>query len=458
MTDDEWLSAMARHATRRETIPGEMSMGGAIELSRGLQALTRQDPERFTRLVERLDASLHPAYFLAILRGLSRSEDGNRAGTVSQVCSVLRRISRSGANTSGTEIAHAIRALEGEQIPGDILNLLCEIAQYDADPEADEWQHRSPAFQPFDQAINSARGAAAFALSRLLFADRNRWTTLRPIVEKLARDPVLAVRTATVPCLLAVLDTNREDALMCFDLLLDDADAILGADSVVQFIRYAMFRDYPALRPVLLRMVESRQSPVAVAGASQMALAALSIDEAKEDADRLLQLGEEARTGVADICAANVADRALGPECERRLRTFFADDSPSVRKAASECWRYLEPDQIASRGSLIAHLARKMRSDDNVSILLHKLRQAQRSLPAAVCDLAERSIGLFGSGAASWQGRQGGIANNLSSLMVRLYEETNDDTLRTRALNTIDDMVRAGFIGIDDRLSDRFDR
>ena len=42
--------------------------------------------------------------------------------------------------------------------------------------------------------------------------------------------------------------------------------------------------------------------------------------------------------------------------------------------------------------------------------------------------------------------------------MVRLYEETNDDTLRTRALNMIDDMVQAGFIGIDARLNDRFDR
>ena len=46
----------------------------------------------------------------------------------------------------------------------------------------------------------------------------------------------------------------------------------------------------------------------------------------------------------------------------------------------------------------------------------------------------------------------------LSQLMVRHYDETNDNELRKRVLDVIDDMVRAEFIGIDERLSDRFDR
>ena len=458
MADDEWLAAMTQHASDSVSERDDEMVGGVFELSRGLQSLVRQDPERFAALADRMEASLHPAYFEAILQGLSRSEGGERPGTLSQICAVLRRISRIGANASGTEIAHAIRALEDEQIPDDVLNLLCDVARHDADPEVDEWQGRSPAFEPFDQAINSARGAAAFALSRLLLADRNRWTTLRPIVEELAKDPVLAVRTTTVPCLLAVLDTNREDALMCFELLLDDADAILGAEPVVQFVHYAMFRDYAALRPVLHRMVESRRPPVAVAGARQVALAALSIDEAKEDADRLLLVGEEARTGVAEICAANVADRALGPECERRLRTFFADDSQAVREAARRCWNHLEPDQIATRGPLIGVFAETLAPGDEMSVLVHKLQEAEESLPAELCDLAEQAVVAFGDRASSIRFGEGGDAHELSELMVRLYEETNDDAIRTRALDAIDDMVQAGFIGIDERLRERFHR
>ena len=459
MTDDDWLSAMARHATGWESEPDDFGKGGAIELSRGLQTMVRGAPERFTCLTDRMDASLHPAYFEAILQGLSRTEDQGRGpGTLSQVCTVLRRIAGTGADVGRAEIARAIGALADERIPDDILTMLGEIARYDADPRADDWQLKEPAYGPMDQAINSARGAAAYAMSKLLFADRDRWATYRPVVEQLARDPVLAVRVATVPCLLAVLDANRDDALECFGQLVDGAEAILGADEIVQFVHYAMYRDYNRVGPVLQRMLESPHSEVAVAGATQLAIAALSIDEASEDLDHLVQLSEQSRIGVAEVCAANIANDALARECERRLRTLFADDRPDVRRVAATCWNYLEPDQIASRGPLIRVFAKKLRPGDEASMLLFNLREAKLPLPAELCDLAERAVVAFGDRAASIRFGEGGDANGLSELMVRLYEETNDDAVRTRALDAIDDMVQTGFIGIDDRLRERFHR
>ena len=459
LTDDEWLSAMAQYATGWESDPNDVGKGGAIELSRGLQTVVRGAPERFTRLTDRMDASLHPAYFEAILQGLSRTDDqGCGPGTLSQVCTVLRRIAGTGADVGRAEIARAIGALAHVRIPDDILTMLGEIARHDADPRADDWQLKEPAYAPMDQAINSARGAAAYAMSILLFADRDRWATYCPVVEQLACDPVLAVRVATVPCLLAVLDANRDDALEGFGQLVDGAEAILGADEIVQFVHYAMYRDYNRVRPVLQRMLESPHSEVAVAGATQLAIAALSIDEASEDLDHLVQLSEQTRIGVAEVCAANIANDALARECERRLRTFFSDDSPDVRRVASTCWNYLEPDQIASRGPLIRVFAKKLRPGDEASMLLFNLREAKLPLPAELCDLAERAVVAFGDRAASIRFGEGGDAHGLSELMVRLYEETNDDAVRTRALDAIDDMVQAGFIGIDDRLRERFHR
>ena len=459
MTDAEWLAAMKRYANDSVTELNDSIVGGVIELSRGLQTVVRGDPERFTRLADRMDTSLHPAYFEAILQGLARTDDDGRGpGTLSQVCAVLRRITSTGVQVGPAEIARGIGSLADEPIPDEILTMLCEIAQHDADPRADQWQDRGPALGPIDQALNSARGAAAFAISKLLFADRSRWAFIRPTVEQLARDPVLAVRTATVPCLLAVLDSDREDALGFFQRLVDDADAILGDRHVGQFVHVAMFRDYAAIRPVLRRMLQSPHSAVAVAGATHLAVAALSIEEASDDLDQWAQLSEEARIGVAKVCAANLAVEALADECERRLPAFFANESPAVREAAGTCWRNLEPDQIASRGHLIGAFAQALQPDANVSVLVHRLGEATRSLPAEVCDLGERSIETFGPRAASWQFREGGVANSLSHLMVRLYEETNDDELRTRVLDAIDNMVHAGFIGIDERLRDQFDR
>ena len=459
MSDDEWIAAMARYAIGWEAEPDATNVGGAIELSRGLQVLVRKHSERFARLAGRMDASLHPAYFEAILQGLARTDDGGRGpGTLGQVCVVLRRIASTGVHVDRAEVARAIAALADEQIPDEILTMLCEIAQNPADPRADEWQDRGPGFGPIDQALNSVRGAAAFAISKLLFADRSRWAVLRFTVERLARDPVLAVRTATAPCLLAVLDSDREDAMGFFRMLVDDADAILDDRHVGQFVQFAMFRDYIAIRPVLRRMLLSPQSTVAVAGAKLIAVAALSIAEANEDLDDLLRTGAKARVGVAKVCAEYLFDETVGAECERRLRTFFADDDPAVRTAASSCWNHLKPDQIATRGHLIRTFAQTMQADDDASILVHKLQKTNRPLPSEVCDLAERSIETFGPRAASWQFLEGGVAEDLSHLMVRLYQETTDDELRTRVLVDIDKMVRAEFVGMDERLRDQFDR
>ena len=42
--------------------------------------------------------------------------------------------------------------------------------------------------------------------------------------------------------------------------------------------------------------------------------------------------------------------------------------------------------------------------------------------------------------------------------MVRLHEQTNDLVLRERVLNTIDEMIRSGFYGIDEQLRQQYDR
>ena len=45
-----------------------------------------------------------------------------------------------------------------------------------------------------------------------------------------------------------------------------------------------------------------------------------------------------------------------------------------------------------------------------------------------------------------------------TALMFRLREETNDPIVRKRVLDIIDEMIRAGFYGIDEQLKNRYDR
>ena len=347
MSDDQWISAMVKHTGDRPSFVGGQLVGGAVELSRDLEKLAAENPARFSALVIRMEATVPPIYFGAILRGLSGKGNGSgRPGTLEQICLVLRRIRDLGAQVYPREIAGAIGALSDEALPDDTVQMLVQVAQKDPDPESDGWDFRKDEESPITQAINSARGAAAMALAQLLFADRNRWHILKPAIRQLVEDRVLAVRSVAVECLLAVLDTQRCEALAYFKILSKGADSILGTRYVERFIHYAIFRDYPAVRPTLMKMLKSLQPYVVQAGARQIALAALWMDEARGDELVVLEMGQEARAGAATVYARNLSDQTVGAECEKHLRTLFKDESDLVRREAGSCWINLEPDQI----------------------------------------------------------------------------------------------------------------
>ena len=459
MSDTHWLSAMAKYSGVRSAMREGRFVGGALELSRDLERLVREDPGRFSSLATLMDEALPSIYFEAVLRGLTTKEKGpGRSGTVDQVCLVLRTIVELEVQVPGREIARAVGSLAEAVVPDDILQLLCRVALHDPDPEGDNWQDADVGKEPITQAINSARGEAAMALAKLLFADSSRWSVLRPIVERLVVDRVLAVRSVAVRCLLAIIDVDRGAALAGFERLTRGADLILGTPYVESFVRYMAIREYGTVRPTLFRMLRSSQSAVVRSGARQVALAALWVDEARDDGSSLLEMDEDARVGAAGVYANYLSNEAVGPECDARLRELFADESEAVREAASGCWRALEPDQIATRGSLIGAFAKSLRPGADIAMLVHGLRESQRPLPVELCDLADRAVLAFGSRAASFQFKEAGAAHDLSPLMVRLHEETSDPALRERVLDLIDKMVRAGFYGLNEQLRKQYER
>lgn len=463
MTDDQWLRAMEKYGNDEESsITRGRILGGALELSRGLEALVRDNPDRFSRLANRMDASLNPHYFAAILHGLTRGERGQNSdwtGTPEQICSVLRRITDIKANVSARDIANAIGALAAGDIPQDIVQTLCRIACSAKDPAKDSWS--SSTTGPIEQAINSDRGAAASTIADLLAADSNHWGILKSPVEQLVIDPVLAVRSVTARCLLAILDTHREDALAGFRRLIDDADPILGSRWIERFVHYAMYRDYAAMQPTLMKMLQSSEPDAVTAGARQITLAGLSLDEARDDADLVLSMGEEVRATAAETYASNVSNATVGPECEDRLKALFGDKSLKVRQAAARCWLAFEPNKLArldwKRGSLLGTFMDSLDADADITVIVYRLNEAYERLPAELCTLAERMVEAYGTKGSDPRLWASQVASMLVPLIFRLHEETEDPELRRRVLNVIDGMLWNRFEGITSQLdmSDR---
>ena len=455
MADDHWLAAMRRYPDDSTRFRGSEITGGATELSYGLEGEARSSPTRFAALTERMDDSYNSGYFRAILRGITSDDERATSGqSPEQACTVLRRIAELGIDFSSQEFASAAYAIAENNLPEDIVQTLCRIAVDDPDPGEDRWFGPDEATRPMTQAMNSARGLGAMAIARLLFCDRSRWEELQPTVERLVTDPVLAVRSVAVECLLAVMDHKREEAFALFEQLAEGADPIMGSREVERFIHFGIFRDYGAMRPHLTRMAASSTDLTVRIAGKQLTIASLYLDSDQAHSDQRIAIESrhEARAGAAEIYVANLGELPVRRECQAKLRSMFDDDSETVRAACSRWWRSVSPNDLASSESLLADYTQSNAFDErNTSVILHRLMDATVPLPIELCGIADRAVERFGTKASSIQYAEAGVARNLGELMIRLHEQTSSDQ-RSRVLDSIDRMLFADFHGLQEHL------
>lgn len=454
-SDVQWLTAMQRFQDPLPSFVDGRFVGGSRLLARDLEEATRNDPKRFVSLVHRMDDRYIPDYFEAVLAGLTRDESGRRRKDQSpRVVSVLRHFKQAEAPVRGGEIARAISALADTDLPSDVIEMLRAVALHDPDPIADEWHGSGSWRSPIDQAINSARGAAAQTIAGLLAARPSRWAAFGPLVERLAQDPVLAVRAAAVQCLSAVLDAYPDDALALFAKLAQGAESILGTTPVEAFIHSALFRGYTSVRPILLAMLESDHPETVKVAARQVTVAALyaGSDEAREDELSLLEMGPAVRSAAASIYAANLTDDSVAGVCETRLLGLARDEDADVRDAASDWIRSMYPNDVAKQGSLIRALAVSGHLGGHIVMLASRLDEATEALPIEICAVAESAI--------DEEQTRHIAAVHMAQLVIRLYGQQQNGLPgdRRRILALIDKMLWLGTYGIDEELRRDYER
>ena len=452
-TDEQWLETMRDIARTGETFQGNKFVGGVHELARTLEGATGRDAARFASFIEQMTSSDPPEHFGAVLRGLTKSEEGSpRLGSLDEATRVLRWIKELGVAVPGSQVAHAIGSLADEPLPPDLMGWLCEIATKDPDPFADNWPNKN---DPISQAINCSRGAAAEAIGKLLFANIRRWAVFQNTVERLVEDPVLAVRSAAAHCLLAILNTNRKEAIDCFQRLIEGADLIVDSYYVEHFIRRATSKSYADMRPILLQLLNTQEPSAVRIGARWIVWSALSPQnsDARRDVQRVLRSSEHARAGAADIYAANVLHEEAGSWCTAHLAEMFNDESEIVRDSAARCWLRLGPNQIADQGSLLGAFSRSEAFGEfRVSALLRRLEESSSPLPAELCDIAERALEDYGANATSIQFHEAFEARQLATLLLRLIGQTDDADLCGRAQDAVDRMIKANWYGVEEEL------
>lgn len=458
MTDSQWLRALAKYHKNDHYRRDGTWTGGAVDLSRQMEAQAKRQPKRFVELCFRLPASTPYFYFAGILRGITGSElDANDIVRVCQMCHKLP------SRPCGDEICGAIAKLSIPRLPAEAIQLLEWYAIEDPSPIKEHWKERQPnkrdghARDILSDGINSVRGKAAEAIAERLFADNSTAPDLLFVVEKMVRDPSVAVRSCVATSLLALLNYDRDIAVRLFQQLCNAEDALFEAPDVDRFIWYAVPSHYQALASIIDRMRMSELPMVARAGGRHACLAGLVIDEAQPLANLCDSGNSENRLGAAEVYSANVRTLRFKEFCEKRLTKMFYDTSAEVREKAASCFGKFENNQLGDFIALVESFVDSPAFSDGHEFLIRALEATTAKLPDIVCVIAERFIEAVGQESGDLRTRLPFEAEKIGQLLLRAYSQAIEPNLKRNCLNAIDRMLEVGAYGVDKALT-TFDR
>jgi len=457
MPDDSWLGAIARYRQddewpRMRRRDGGLA-GGAFELAQALERRTKEDPRRFSALMLRFPPDSHPAYYSAVLNGIADAEsDVGLSLTVCRHCHGLP------GRPAGTAIVRLIGKLAGRNLPDELLEILGWYAREDPHPDREYWRTQTGSGDVYYggdiimAGLNSTRGAAAETLARLLFAEPRLVERVKAILDRMVQDPSIAVRSWVAETLVAVLNYDRGYAVTLFLTLCDTEDVLLGTRFAEEFLSWALRTHFGALRPVLIRMLDSECARVAEAGARQACLAGLYIDGAQDLIERCLGGTETQRIGAAQVFAANVDRAQFRQKCLDGLVRFFHDQSDKVQDAAAGCFREIAEAELGDFADLMLEFVQSPAYVKHNGNLLFALHESPFAPPEVICRASERFVEIAGASAGDISQAAAGDAHLLSELVLRAYATAPDEATKGRCLDAIDKLLEIGAYGIDEAL------
>jgi len=459
MNDEHWLAAMRQYNANSDNDPARWLLGGVQQLSSQLEVATLRDKPRFARLALRMNDALAPTYFDAIVRGLvsTRGEPQNGASPVAlpaldspALFAALLHIHRLPSRPSGQWLMSSISAVADRDLPEEILEIVVFHALHGRTPEGSSGL-TGTSYQTnlVNTGINTVRGSAADCLASLLFRNPARWPTLQTAVFGVVRDVSWAVRAVGISCLTALLNIDRDLAVSLFVEIAGKNDALLGSMFVPRFLLFASQTHYEALRGILHGMLASEDGDAREAAAQTIAIASFRVNNAFEDIQLVRGAAEDARAAWAEVAAENLRFSEATPRCREWLKEAFNDTSTKVRDVAGRCFHRLSSDQLCAEGDLINAFLESPAFEHAASFLLMGLEQAVDRLPDVVCRIPERALELFR--AQEDKNQRPWWTHQMSTLVLRLYNQTRNPSIRHRCLDAIDNMIELGVgeVGMD---------
>lgn len=457
MTDRQWASAIAKYSTGERANRIELR-GDAEELASVLEQEAKCDPRRFARLGLGLDGNSHPAYANALLRGVG---DPEADADPEPLFELVRHVAALGRTENDMWLGWALRGQFAGEVPDDLIELLLDRALHSPDPEREAWQTEARPGRtfydgdPWNNGMNTARGSSAESLASCLAydIDGHRSAIVAPRLSELASDPSVAVRTGVARLLAAALRFEQAAALTAFGVLIDADDRLLAADPVEQLIAYVGRNDPPLAAPVIERMLDSEYETVRAAGGRLAAFAGLEFGLEALLNSAAGARDPAARRGAATVCAGWAASTSNAAVARERLVRFFNDEDEEVRGAAAEVAGTLRGRDLDPQMDLLRTLISSPAFPKALSQLLLTLEQSTDRVAELALLCSERFIETHKKEMHDIRTSAAGDARHVGQLVLRTYSQADGEDMRSRALDSIDDLLRLEAYGFGDLVS-----
>jgi hypothetical protein len=455
MSDEQWLRAVEKyHSSERDF---RSFAGGADQLAQLLESETKKDPRRFARLGLHLEATAHPAYADAILRGLGGTDE-----EVDPVAAFefMRHVAGLDHSDHDRWIGWPLRRQLTEEIPDDIISLVVDRALHSPDPSHEAWQTASHSGQPFyggdpfTDGMDTGRGSAALVIGDLLAHDSTGQRTglVQDSLAAFAADPSVAVKTCVAHVLATALRHAEPQVMDAFPSFVDADDRLLATRPAEQLMALIGTRRPQIIEPVIQQMLESDHESVREAGGRAAAFAALELDLAGPLAAGIGTAGA-ARRGVADICAALLPVAGDGELAAKTLTALLDDDDLAVRKNAAKAAGTLRDRPLASHREVLKSLIASSAFSEALPQLLITLDHATEPVDDLILATAHSFVEQFSGEMDNISTRAAGEAGKIGDLVLRAYAQADTEG-RQEALDLIDRLLEQAAYGFAARVGE----
>ena len=439
MSDDDWMRALRKHTHDEANWNGHHLVGGALELARLLGSRAKDMPERFSKLALRFSEEIPAVAMNEIIGNIEGAVD---VDVLAEVCEHARDIF---GDAVGRSVCSAIRRAGAANS-----RLVALIRACSRDPDPDHELARTGEYSfggdLYTAGLNSTRGQAALAAASILFSGTDHVDALRPAVEALVDDDVLAVRVCAAEAVVALLNHAPQQALDLAERLFDAPIDVLDAPTSERLLTFAVLRDPDRLARVFADALDG-PAGVAIRAGRIWAIARWRGCLPSDVVDDVRALPAAARRGAAGAFADSVADSLDD------LPLVFNDDDPEVRDQAGRAMLYLDEVSAGGLDALIDAFVSSAAFPQQMEQFIHTLERMSSTLPANTIAVCQRAINIAGADLGNVATASALVSRNLVTVLLRLYRQ-GDKHLRTCCLDLIDQLTDLNAYDVERALDD----